>query len=255
MEELMKLQRRKIRLDSNNYINLNEQTLFKANGEEGLHLWESSVLFSRYIKKNHNLFENKNIIELGSGCGLLGITCLLHTKCKHLTFTDYQQSVIENLLKNIELNKINHQHLSLSTPDGISENNSPYCISCFPGRYSILNLDWRDYDKYKSESYDYIIGSELIYSGGHIEELVKLIKNLLKSDGKAMIVMPEKRSMTNKFLEYLSENNLSYESKYFKDECEDIFDQILEDQKESKKLFEDLLSMKIMIYTIFKNSE
>ena len=115
-------------------------------------------------------------------------------------------------------------------------------------------MDWREYDKYKLESYDYIIGSELIYSGGHIEELAKLMKNLLKVDGKAFIAMPEKRSMTKKFKEYLTENGLSYEAKYFKDECNDdeIFEKILENENESKKLFEDLNSMKIMLYTIYK---
>ncbi len=251
----MKLQKRKIKLDNDNYIKLNEQTLFKANGDEGLHLWESSVLFSRYIKKNQSMFENKNLVELGSGCGLLGITCLMYTNCKHLTFSDYQQSVIDNLLQNIEINKISHQHSLGISFNEIKSNVLPHCLGCFPGRYSILNLDWRDYEKYKLESYDYIIGSELIYSGGHIEELVKLIKNLLKSDGKALIAMPEKRSMTQKFITLVTENNLNYEAKYFKDEGEDIFFQILENEKESKKLFEDLLSMKIILYTIFKNSE
>jgi len=254
----MKLQKRKIKLDKDDYIFLNEQTLFKANGEEGLHLWESSVLFSRYIKRNKIIFENKNIIELGSGCGLLGITCLMYTDCSHLTFSDYQQSVIDNLIQNISMNKINHNHIASNdfhTSESIKNYDHPHCVGCYPGRYSILNMDWRDYDKYKLESYDYIIGSELIYCGGHIEELAKLIKNLLKLDGKALIAMPEKRSMTKNFIDYLTENGLSYEAKYFKDECNDdeIFEKILESEKESKKLFEDLTSMKIMLYTIYKN--
>jgi len=251
----MKLQKRNIRLDNDDYVCLNEQTLFKANGEEGLHLWESSILFSRFIKKNNNVFKNKKIIELGSGCGLLGISCLMFTDCAHLTFSDYQQSVLDNLLKNISLNNLNHKH-NLSKENPSAEKNEkllqPNCLGCFPDRYSVLNLDWRDYDQYKLESFDLVIGSELIYSGGHIEELAILINNLLKPDGMALIAMPEKRSMTNMFLKYLSENNLCYESKYFKDECEDIFDHVLENQKESKKFFEDLESMKIIMYTIKK---
>lgn len=251
----MKLQKRKIKLDKDNYIYLNEQTLFKANGEEGLHLWESSVVFSRYIKKNQSIFDNKSIIELGSGCGLLGIACLLYTNCQHITFSDYQKSVIDNLVKNIELNKSSHRNINQSSSKKIMNSSDPSSAKSFPTNYTILNLDWRDYEKYKLESYDYIIGSELIYNGGHLEELAKLFKNLLKSDGKALIAMPEKRSMTKKFLEYLADNDLAYEAKFFKDECEDIFDNILDDYKESRKLFEDLLSMNIMLYTIYKNSE
>lgn len=43
-----------------------------------------------------------------------------------------------------------------------------------------MKLDWRDYDKYKVESFDIVIGAELVWQGGCVEELVKIIKNLLK---------------------------------------------------------------------------
>lgn len=173
----MKLQPRKIRITNDKHIFLNEQTLFKANGDEGLHLWESSVVFSRYINKYKDLFSDKNIIELGSGCGLLGLSCLMFTNCKHLTFSDYQDSVLNNLIGNIQTNKLKHDH-KLEDSKLITDLDF-HCIGCNPGRYSITNLDWRDYANFKLESFDYVIGSELIYSGGYIEELVKLIRNLL----------------------------------------------------------------------------
>lgn len=245
MEDLMKLQTRRVKITNEKWINLNEQTLFKANGEEGLHLWESSILFSRYINKNKSLFDNKEVIELGSGCGLLGMTCLMYTSCNHLVFSDYQESVLNNLLNNIKLNKFNHNHKNNTYQ---AQTEDIHCLACYPGRYSILKLDWRDYNKYKFESYDCIVGSELIYSGGHIEELAKLIRNLLKIDGTAYITMPEKRSMTTAFLKYLEENELF--CTYSPIEDEELYDVILEDQKESKKLFEDLKSMKIILYEI-----
>ena len=65
MDNLMKLQKRKIMITYTKHIYLTEQTLFKANGEEGLHLWESAIVFSRYINKYPDIFEGKKVIELG----------------------------------------------------------------------------------------------------------------------------------------------------------------------------------------------
>ena len=83
---------------------------------------------------------------------------LIKTKCSKLTFSDYIDSVISNLKDNLSLNQIKD-------------------------RFDILQLDWRDYEKV-NEQYDVVIGTELIYQGGYIEELSKLIKRVLKEIGK-----------------------------------------------------------------------
>ena len=61
----MKLQKRKIKITENKHVFLSEQTLFKANGDEGLHFCESTIVFSHYLNKNPDIFEGKKIIELG----------------------------------------------------------------------------------------------------------------------------------------------------------------------------------------------
>jgi predicted nicotinamide N-methyase len=254
MESLMKLQKRKIKITNDKWVYLNEQTLFIANGEEGLHLWEASVVMSRYINKYAELFENKQVLELGSGCGLVGLAALLYTNCQHLVFSDYQDSILDNLIKNIQLNKLNHEHIiNKNFEFSRDEKIISHCVSCLPGRYSILKLDWRDYLKYKTENYDFLLGSELIYAGGHIEELVKLMRNLLSKSGKALIMMPEKRSQTQLFIKLIEENGMAWKCSEILED--DLFDQVLEDEKESKKLFENLKSMKILLYEIWRNIE
>jgi predicted nicotinamide N-methyase len=175
MENLMKLKLRNVKINENCFIKLSEQTLFLANGDEGLHLWEASVVLSRYIIKNKNLFKNKQVIELGSGCGLVGMSTLINTQCDHLVFSDYQDPVLNNLVNNIQLNKKEHTH----SLEPLVESDNINCLGCHPGRHSILKLDWRDYKKFQTEPYDFIIGSELVYQGGYIEELAKLIKGLM----------------------------------------------------------------------------
>ena len=227
MNELMKLKKKSIIITKDFSVDLKEQTIFLADGKEGLHLWESSVVLTRFVLKNSHLFENKNIIELGTGCGLLGISILKKINVKYYTFSDYNDDVLNNLKENIKINKINNKN------------------------YEILKLDWKDYNTFNNK-YDIIIGSELIYQGGNIKELVLLINKILDENGICYICMPEQRSMTNQFLEYLNENNLNYKKEYFNDN--DLFGDVIKDKEKNKKLFENLSNMKIMLYSIKKNN-
>ena len=229
MEELLKLKEKNIYINKDLSVKLNEQTLFAADGGEGLHLWEASVVLTRYCLQNKEIFENKKIIELGTGCGLLGISILKQIPLiSHYTFSDYQDSVLENLNKNIIKNNL-------------KENK----------KYDIIKLDWRDYSKIDLK-YDIILGSELIYKGGYIQELAKIINTLLKENGFCFISMPEKRSMTNTFLQYIKECGLKYQSEFYDINNEDLFVDVLSDKKENKKLFENLKNMKLMLYKIYK---
>ena len=227
MNELMKLKKKSIIITKDFSVDLKEQTIFLADGKEGLHLWESSVVLTRFVLKNSHLFENKNIIELVTGCVLLGISILKKINVKYYTFSDYNDDVLNNLKENIKINKINNKN------------------------YEILKLDWKDYNTFNNK-YDIIIGSELIYQGGNIKELVLLINKILDENGICYICMPEQRSMTNQFLEYLNENNLNYKKEYFNDN--DLFGDVIKDKEKNKKLFENLSNMKIMLYSIKKNN-
>ena len=229
MEDLLKLKEKEIYINKDLSVKLKEQTIFKADGGEGLHLWEASVVLTRYCLQNKEMFNNKNIIELGTGCGLLGISILKQIpSINHYTFSDYQDSVINNLKDNLSKNKLKGNK-----------------------KYDILKLDWRDYEKVDLK-YDIILGSELIYLGGFIQELAKLINKLLKDDGVCYISMPEKRSMTNVFLEHIKECGLKYQSEYYDINNEELFTGILKDKNENKKLFENLKDMKLMLYKIFR---
>lgn len=43
---------------------------------------------------------------------MLGIACLMYTNCAQITLSDYQDSVIDNLINNIKENKVNHSHIN-----------------------------------------------------------------------------------------------------------------------------------------------
>jgi hypothetical protein len=57
MNELMKLKKKSIIITKDFSVDLKEQTIFLAEGKEGLHLWESSVVLTRFVLKNSILFD------------------------------------------------------------------------------------------------------------------------------------------------------------------------------------------------------
>ena len=44
---------------------------------------------SRYILKNLPTFEDKTVIELGSGTGIVGLTLIKYSGASKVVFTDY----------------------------------------------------------------------------------------------------------------------------------------------------------------------
>ncbi|KAL7550423.1 hypothetical protein ACHAWF_013663 [Thalassiosira exigua] len=42
-------------------------------GGTGLNVWDGSLLLARYLEKKPDIVRNKMVLELGSGCGLVGI--------------------------------------------------------------------------------------------------------------------------------------------------------------------------------------
>ena len=199
-----------------------------------MHLWESSVVLSRYSLKHNSIFENKKIIELGCGCGLLGISILKEIPVEKYTFSDYNSSVLDNLKDNLKLNGISQKVKNID----------------------IKQDDWKDYEKMTANEYDIIIGTELIYKGGAILELAKVINKILKPDGKCLISMPKERAMTKTFLDYIESEGLKWRSSAFNDLNEEerkyLFYPVLGNDTKNNKLFEDLSKMSIMLYEINK---
>ena len=233
IEDLTKLKCKEIIIKPKLSIKIKEQTLFKADGGEGLHLWEASVVLSRYTLKHNQIFENKKIIELGCGCGLLGISTLKEIPVEKYTFSDYNTSVLNNLKDNLKLN-------------GISFDNK---------KIEIKQDDWKNYEKMAPNEYDIIIGTELIYKGGAVLELAKVIAKILKPDGKCFISMPRQRAMTKTFLEYCENEGLKWKSLAFneindEEEKKYLFCPVIKNDK--NKIFEDLSKMDLMLYEINK---
>jgi predicted nicotinamide N-methyase len=89
-----------------------------AQEDVGFVLWPSAVALSQWLIENPTVLQNcKSILELGAGCGLVGLLAsqlLQQEELKHdddvttMILTDFNPVVLDNLQLNIELNGVNN---------------------------------------------------------------------------------------------------------------------------------------------------
>lgn len=69
-------------------------------------MWDSSIVFAKYMEHNPQLFcssdiSGKTVLELGSGCGLAGLSFMV--KGAEVTLTDLPHIVSELTIPNAEV--------------------------------------------------------------------------------------------------------------------------------------------------------
>ncbi|XP_015788631.1 protein-lysine N-methyltransferase EEF2KMT [Tetranychus urticae] len=121
-------------------------------GTTGLHCWEAGKQFISFALSHQHLFENKTILELGSGVGLTGIAISKLINPSFFYFTDCDPQVLSLIQRNIDINK---------------------CSNC-----KVLPFLWKDENDSKcldTIKPDLIIGSDLVYDPIIISDLLDVI--------------------------------------------------------------------------------
>ena len=78
-------------------------------GLGGSHVFASSVAMSLWLLSHRQLLQGKRVLELGAGCGLVGIACS-QVGCKEIVLTDTANANVlgssagGELIKNLEEN-------------------------------------------------------------------------------------------------------------------------------------------------------
>lgn len=184
-------------------INENNRLIIKEDygNTLGSHIYDCSIVLYNYIIKNlqfqfSNENENNICIELGSGCGLIGLLLAKLNSCNKVYLTD-QLNQLTLLQENIKLN-----HLEYNT-------------RCY-------ELDWYNNNmiqKYINDNNypDYIIAADVLYSETMAISLFNVIKKLSFTKKTKKILIAQKIRDNNNIL------NVNILSKDF------IFNKILEE--------------------------
>ncbi|WVZ73124.1 hypothetical protein U9M48_021470 [Paspalum notatum var. saurae] len=136
----------------------------------GTTVWDASMVFVKFLEKNSrkgrfcpSKLKGKRVIELGAGCGLAGFGMAL-LGCD-VTTTD-QVEVLPLLMRNVERNM-----------SFILQSNSD---SGSIGSITVAELDWgnKEHIKAVEPPFDYIIGTDVVYSEHLLQPLLETITAL-----------------------------------------------------------------------------
>ncbi|XP_035695097.1 protein-lysine N-methyltransferase EEF2KMT-like isoform X1 [Branchiostoma floridae] len=83
---------------------LREATQIISHGTTGLRTWEAGLCLAEWAVEHSALFEQKTVLELGSGMGLTGLVISSCCSPAHYIYSDCHPNVLANLWENLVLN-------------------------------------------------------------------------------------------------------------------------------------------------------
>ena len=136
----------------------------RPNFEVGFTLWGASVVLSRFLLENIKYVDGKDILELGSGLGLTGLTAAMIEESNYVWLTDFHSAVVENCKFNISLNNLER-------------------------KCSAKVLDWEAEEDSNWRQFDLIIGSDVICQPSDGENISQVLTRFLKKNGTALFCL------------------------------------------------------------------
>jgi predicted nicotinamide N-methyase len=123
---------------------------------EGLRLWDTDVVLSRFIILENERFKDKDVFVFKAGVGLSGISLSKWGGCKSITMCDMNEEVVRNMSRNCQINNV-------------KDVNSEY-------------LKLHELDHYESK-YDIVLSSDLFAEGFTPSNILNIWRKLLKAGG------------------------------------------------------------------------
>ncbi len=205
------------------FVTLLEENNIISQGTTGLTSWQGACALFDWIMSKEKNFEGKRILELGSGCGLAGISLLKRQALESYTFTDCHSKVLDAIKFNVRLNfqddLADQCDLDQVLTRGPPQSDQDFNLSLLSGpKLSVRCLDWvtarnEDLKEAFVNQVDIIMGADIVYERSLIEPLVRVIQIVLDLNPKtvAFIACTERSKTTIECFENaLAKANLLY---------------------------------------------
>lgn len=164
------------------------------------------MVLSQWCAENKERFRGKNVLELGCGVGLTGMSVVSTCSPKQYIFSDCHPTVLDMLCENVKLNFLSNERSELlDTSETISKLRLQLKYEQTDIR--VIDLRWEDIDKYISEDSprpDVIIAADILYESSSFGSLTSGLKCLLTSDNYAIFAATIRNEDTvSQFLKHL----------------------------------------------------
>jgi len=156
----------------------------------------------------------KNVLELGCGVGLTGISVITICHPQQYIFSDYNPAVLELLCENIKLNFLeeNKQCNLLNTFH--TDSKLRLQLKFKQSDVRVIELNWEDIDEHTTNDLsqpDIIIGSDILYNSDSFDSLILGLKHLLTSNNYAVFAATVRNENTiAQFLKQLGISIITY---------------------------------------------
>jgi hypothetical protein len=152
-------------------------------------VWETSYLLLNYLRQIYSPEDatrrskypcGKTVLEVGAGCGLLGIG-IYHSKLAKRVILTETDSVLPNLLYNVQRNTI-RKNLEDETNE----------------RVRVCGLDWTRYEEdcrvanIEPHSIDFIVGTDVVFSTRFVRPLLETLRYLAHSQTTILLCLQER---------------------------------------------------------------
>jgi len=180
-----------------------------AQEDVGFVMWPSAVALSSWLLANKSILYNKQILELGAGCGLTGLVAsrivheyhkslfqeshnhdekkgqcydIKHVQGKHVILTDFNQKVLFNLDRNINLNELNHVAETTQLDFYVQQGTN------YDGGWITKPIGNISSDNVPLPPVDMILAADVICKPSDSVAVSKTIYDVLKPGGEAIII-------------------------------------------------------------------
>ena len=159
----------------------------------GMSIWKGAEVMSTYLQQHSNLIKGKRVLELGAGCGLVGLVCALALDAKSVLITDGDYQVLNNLRYNVQLNGLTLLEANDNDGDNVTnEETSSASMQLTTMMVSCPQLIWGKNHAIKFKKrygmQDIIIATDCVYITQSVYPLFETVNELLQPDGIFLFV-------------------------------------------------------------------
>ncbi|ALC50019.1 CG7889 [Drosophila busckii] len=145
-------------------MTLRESKSFVIEGTTGLCTWEAALALADYLLEHPSLVQNKNVLELGAGTGLLGILLKqrsLQLQVGQVLLTDGSDACVQLMRENIKLN--------------FAEEPLDFPLCAQLNWAQISEFNWQAY-----AAFDLLLAADVIYDDTQFEALLSAMEYIFE---------------------------------------------------------------------------